>query len=312
MKKIGDLEGDQRALAQGDAGAVGQAGGGDRTSACAGQMDELDQKGEREGRDAAAEAGRRSRPATPRERRWPRSWSGRATARGSCGGCSCERDLAEAKGEAERAAASLERADRAPGRMADARRASAANADPETDKCAEAVAEARALAQEIADDLAQAAAQGRRDVVARRSARRARGQAERQGAIGERTEDDRAARRCGAWARCRAWSKRRGRAERRRRAACARRASMLRQRRIQAERPPRSATRPNGWPSCAIRCRSARWAAASQPRDPVRIPGADESSAPRAWRQELLDAMKEKAPERFRDEVRRYYEELVR
>ena len=49
-----------------------------------------------------------------------------------------------------------------------------------------------------------------------------------------------------------------------------------------------------------------------QSRDPVRIPGADESAAPRAWRQELLDAMKEKAPERFRDDVRRYYEELVR
>jgi hypothetical protein len=49
-----------------------------------------------------------------------------------------------------------------------------------------------------------------------------------------------------------------------------------------------------------------------QHHDPVRIPGADESNAPRAWRQELLDAMKEKAPERFRDEVRRYYEELVR
>ena len=44
----------------------------------------------------------------------------------------------------------------------------------------------------------------------------------------------------------------------------------------------------------------------------VRIPGADESTATRAWRQELMDAMKEKAPERFRDEVRRYYEELVR
>ena len=49
-----------------------------------------------------------------------------------------------------------------------------------------------------------------------------------------------------------------------------------------------------------------------QHHDPVRIPGADESNAPREWRQELLDAMKEKAPERFRDEVRRYYEELVR
>ena len=51
---------------------------------------------------------------------------------------------------------------------------------------------------------------------------------------------------------------------------------------------------------------------AEQHHDPVRIPGADESSAPRAWRQELLDAMKEKAPERYRDEVRRYYEELVK
>jgi hypothetical protein len=47
-------------------------------------------------------------------------------------------------------------------------------------------------------------------------------------------------------------------------------------------------------------------------REPVRIPGADESKAPREWRQELLDAMREHAPERFREQVRRYYEELVK
>jgi hypothetical protein len=47
-------------------------------------------------------------------------------------------------------------------------------------------------------------------------------------------------------------------------------------------------------------------------REPVRIPGADESRAPREWRQELLEAMRGKAPERYREEVRRYYEELVR
>jgi len=52
--------------------------------------------------------------------------------------------------------------------------------------------------------------------------------------------------------------------------------------------------------------------AGRQNREPVRIPGADDSQAPRAWRQELMDAMKEKAPDRFRDDVRRYYEELVR
>ena len=32
-------------------------------------------------------------------------------------------------------------------------------------------------------------------------------------------------------------------------------------------------------------------------REPVRIPGADESKAPREWRQELMEAMREKAPE---------------
>jgi len=48
----------------------------------------------------------------------------------------------------------------------------------------------------------------------------------------------------------------------------------------------------------------------SQKGEPVTIP--DETRAPRAWRQELLDAMKEKPPETFREQVRRYYEEIVR
>jgi hypothetical protein len=47
-------------------------------------------------------------------------------------------------------------------------------------------------------------------------------------------------------------------------------------------------------------------------RELVRIPGADESKAPREWRQELMEAMREKAPERYGDEVRKYYEELVK
>jgi hypothetical protein len=47
-------------------------------------------------------------------------------------------------------------------------------------------------------------------------------------------------------------------------------------------------------------------------REPVRIPGADESRAPREWREDLMEAMREQAPEHYRDEVRRYYEELVR
>jgi hypothetical protein len=56
-----------------------------------------------------------------------------------------------------------------------------------------------------------------------------------------------------------------------------------------------------------------RPSAGSRPsREPVRIPDADATKAPREWRQELMEAMREKAPEKFRDEVRHYYEELVR
>ncbi len=47
-------------------------------------------------------------------------------------------------------------------------------------------------------------------------------------------------------------------------------------------------------------------------REPVRIPGADDSRAPREWRQELMEAMREHAPERYQDEVRKYYEDLVK
>lgn len=49
-----------------------------------------------------------------------------------------------------------------------------------------------------------------------------------------------------------------------------------------------------------------------QSREPVHIPDANSSKAPREWRQELMEAMREKAPEKFKDEVRHYYEELVR
>jgi hypothetical protein len=47
-------------------------------------------------------------------------------------------------------------------------------------------------------------------------------------------------------------------------------------------------------------------------REPVRIPGADESKAPREWRHELLEAMRERAPERYGEEVRKYYEEIAK
>jgi hypothetical protein len=47
-------------------------------------------------------------------------------------------------------------------------------------------------------------------------------------------------------------------------------------------------------------------------RSPVRIPGADEHRSPREFRQDLLDAMKAMPPSAYKEQVRRYYEELVR
>lgn len=47
--------------------------------------------------------------------------------------------------------------------------------------------------------------------------------------------------------------------------------------------------------------------------EPIRIPGADEYETPEKFREDILDAMKkEKAPDGFDDQVRRYYEELIR
>jgi hypothetical protein len=46
----------------------------------------------------------------------------------------------------------------------------------------------------------------------------------------------------------------------------------------------------------------------------IKIPGADEFRAPKEFRQDILDAMKEagKAPESYRGQVKKYYEELVK
>ncbi len=47
-------------------------------------------------------------------------------------------------------------------------------------------------------------------------------------------------------------------------------------------------------------------------RERVEIPDADDSKAPREFRKDLLEAMKQGVPERYRDQVKRYYEELVK
>jgi hypothetical protein len=47
--------------------------------------------------------------------------------------------------------------------------------------------------------------------------------------------------------------------------------------------------------------------------EPVKIPGSEEYKPPEAFREDILDAMKkEKPPEPYKDQVKRYYEELVK
>jgi len=47
-------------------------------------------------------------------------------------------------------------------------------------------------------------------------------------------------------------------------------------------------------------------------RQKVEVPDADPNGAPREFRKDLLDAMKQGTPERYRDQVKQYYEELVK
>jgi myosin heavy subunit len=48
------------------------------------------------------------------------------------------------------------------------------------------------------------------------------------------------------------------------------------------------------------------------PRDKVELPDEDAFQAPKEFRKDLLDAMKQGAPEKYREQVKRYYEELVK
>ena len=219
-----------------------------------------------------------------------------------------EHDVAEAKNEAERAASSLDRAGEHLSELAEARRAHRAPNEPERDKRAEAVGEAQALAQEIADDLGKILPRPS-ETLSPEEREAARSQSERQGAIGKRTDDvaDKAARRLGKMPGMeKAEGELRGAASRMRQAAD----DLRRDQSKAAATAERDAADRLSKLRDSMQERSM--GTGRQRHEPVRIPGADESSAPRAWRQELLDAMKEKAPERFRDEVRRYYEELVK
>ncbi len=305
MKKIGDIEGDERAL-QKETQAISEKQEAEVEKRLKGQMDDfMKREGEKIDRlkqklasvpsgdpeSALAEEMVRARESAKQMRR-----------------LLSERDLAEAKGEAERAESSLERAGEHLDELAEARRARHGGAEAERDKRAEAVGEARGLAQEIADDLGKLMPKPS-ETLSPSEREAARAQAEKQGAIGKRTDElaEEAARRLGKMPGME-------KAEGELKGAGARMKEAGESLKRDESKPAATAERDAADRLAKLRdsMQERSMGGTEQHRDPVRIPGADESSAPRAWRQELLDAMKEKAPERYRDEVRRYYEELVK
>ena len=160
MKKIGDIEGDERALQKETQAAGRQAGGRDGEAAC-GADRRVHQARGREGRAPQAAAGRRpvGDPESALAEELERARDSAKQMRRLLG----ERDLGRGQGRrpsAPRAAwnAPPSTWTRSPRRGGRASR----RAEAERDKRAEAVGEARALAQEIADDLGEAAAARRR------------------------------------------------------------------------------------------------------------------------------------------------------
>jgi hypothetical protein len=304
MKKIGDIEGDERALHK-ETQAAADRQGAEIERRMRGQIDEFIKKeAEKVERLKQRLAGIPSGHEGSLAEELERARDSARQVRRLLG----ERDLSEAKAEAERAEGSLERAAEHLDEIAEARRARKPSPEPEHDKRADAVGEARALAQEIADDLAKQQPRAS-EAMTPQDREAARGQAERQGAIGKRTDDvageaERKLR--GMPGMEKTESELKGASQRMHQAG----ESLRHDDSKGAAAAERDAADRLAKLRDSMQDRSM--GGSRQRHDPVRIPGADESSAPRAWRQELLDAMKEKAPERFRDEVRRYYEELVR
>jgi hypothetical protein len=312
MKKVGEIEGDERTLEK-ETRAIAERQEAEVGKRLAGQLEEfLKREGEKidklkqrlagvptgDPESALAEDVERARDSAKQMTR-----------------LLGERDLAEAKGEAERAANNLDRAAdhlqeaaaQAP-QAGEPRRGKRKGADADREKSAEAVGEARGLAQEIADDLDKLLPRAQ-ETMSPQDREQARQQSERQGAIGERTDETaaEAARRLGKMPGLeKAEGELKSAAGRMRQAA-----DMLKR---SESKSAATAERDAAERLAKLRdsMQERSMGSGRAKHDPVRIPGADESTAPRAWRQELMDAMKEKAPERFRDDVRRYYEELVK
>ena len=279
MKKIGDLEGDERSLA-GETQSLSDRQEAETEKRLRGQMGDWtrkeNEKVERlrqklaqvktgDPESALSEEVERAREST---RQLKRLFG--------------ERDLAEAKDEADRAAASLDRATEhlgeevpRPPRAGESSRPGGAGAG------ADEVGEARNLAQEIADDVQRLLPKAQ-DTLTPEEQERGRAQAEKQGAIGDRTDETArdAGKRLGKVPGLEsAQQDLKAAADQMRQAANHLRKSEAKQ----ASGAQKNAAERLAKLRDAMQERST--GGSKNQRDPVRIPGADESSAPRAWRQ---------------------------
>ncbi len=256
MKRIGDLEGDERAL-QKETQALSERQEAELQRRLKGQLDELmKREGEKIDRLKQRLAGvPTGSPESQLSEEIERARESATQMRRLL----AERDVAEAKSEAERAETSLERAGEHLDEMAEARRARRGGEAEPRQAGRGGGRSARAGAGDRRRP-GQADAQGLGDADARASARR-RARRPRSSRPSASAPTSWPRRRPGGWARCRAWRRPPGisRAPAR---ACARRASRCAATN-RSRPPPPNVTPPIGWPSCATACRSGRWAAAS-------------------------------------------------
>ncbi len=302
LQKIGDLEGDERQVA-GEGQGLSSELEEEHARRMAGEMEkrlaEAKEKIERLRQKLGTPAPRElDEDATDELRRAQESTK---QMKRHVGG----KELGEAQKEAERAISSLEEIGKALEKRAASRKPTSGAFGP----FQEQMEEAKALSEELAQDLKGLSPKGN-EMLSPQQRARASGMSERQGALGERAAEL-----------AREAQRKAGQAPGLDQAASELQ-SVGDQMKKSGSRFSEGDMKEGAGKAQEAADRLAKLrdqmrngsqgSGRQQARDPVRIPGADESKAPREWRQELMEAMRERAPERYNDVVKKYYEELVK
>jgi hypothetical protein len=61
-----------------------------------------------------------------------------------------------------------------------------------------------------------------------------------------------------------------------------------------------------------MRTQRNRWGRGDASHEKVELPDEDPNQPPREFRKDVMDAMKQGAPDKYKDQNKRYYEELVK